>query len=71
MQTYELWIEEFEKEPITKQRIEDELDEVKGTISNERLWVLGSDCPNVHYVNIEQLEKYLDYLYECIQDYDN
>ena len=71
MQTYELWIEEFEKEPITKQRVQDEINEVRGTISNERLWANGSDYPNMHYDNIEQLEKYLDYLYECIQDYDN
>lgn len=71
MQTYELWIEEFKKEPITKQRIEDEIDEVRGTISNERLWAKGADYPNMHYDNIEQLEQYLDYLYECAQDYDN
>ena len=70
MQTYELWIEEFEKEPITKQRVKDEIDEVRGTISNERLWEKGSDYPNVHTDNIEQLSEYLDYLYELMQSYD-
>lgn len=70
MEICKTWIEEFEKEPITKQRVADEIDEVRGTISNERLWEKGADYPNIHTDNIERLEAYLNYLYELMQTYD-
>jgi hypothetical protein len=41
-----------------------EIEEVKGTISNEHLWELGYDGedPNPHTENIEVLTEYLEIL---------
>lgn len=64
MVTTEMWIQEFESTPITEKRIQDEIDEVLGTISNERLWEKGAEDPTPHQENILCLTEYLKYLYE-------
>ena len=43
----------------TAKEIEAEIEEVKGTISNEKLWALVED---IHYENIAVLEEYLKIL---------
>lgn len=43
---------------------QNEIEEIKGTISNERIWELGYDGeePNPHTENIEVLTEYLEVL---------
>lgn len=56
-ETVRFWLEELYKK---------EIDEIKGTISNEHLWELGYDGedPNPHTENIEVLKEYLEVLEE-------
>ena len=60
-ETVKLWFEEL----YTK-----EIEEVRGTISNEHLWELGydGDEPNPHTANIEVLQEYLDRLEEKLEE---
>ena len=48
-----------------KTEIKAEIDEVKGTISNEKLWALADD---IHYENIAVLEEYLEVLEEMLNN---
>ena len=54
-ETVRTWLEELYSK---------EIEEIKGTISNEHLWELGYDGedPNPHTENIEVLAEYLDVL---------
>jgi len=54
-----LWLEELYKK---------EIEEVKGTIGNERLWELGytGDEPNPHTENIAVLNEYMEVLAELL-----
>lgn len=60
-ETVKTWFEEL----YTK-----EIEEIKGTISNERLWELGYDGeePNPHTENIETLKEYLEMLEEKLKE---
>ena len=60
-ETVRIWFEEL----YTK-----EIEEVKGTIKNERIWELGYDGeePNPHTENIEVLEEYLERLEEKLEE---
>jgi hypothetical protein len=60
-ETVRIWLEELYKK---------EIEEVKGTISNEHLWELGYDGeePNPHTENIEVLEEYLEKLEEKLNE---
>ena len=62
-ETVKIWIEELGTPTIEK--IKSEIEEVKGTIENEKLWSLSDD---IHYENIENLEKYLEILEEMLED---
>lgn len=63
-ETVKIWIENFQNSNTT---IEKEIDEIKSTISNERLWEMGSDTyeeTEMHHNNIEELCMYLEWLEE-------
>lgn len=53
-----------------EQLYENEIDNIKGTISNEHLWELGYDGeePNPHTENIERLKEYLEVLEEKLEE---
>ena len=53
-----------------KQLYENEIDNIKGTISNEHLWELGYDGeePNPYTENIERLKEYLEVLEEKLEE---
>lgn len=64
----QIWLEELLKsngktgiDELTCEEIQAEIDEVEGTISNERLWAWAED---IHWENIANLEAYLKMLYE-------
>ena len=51
-----------------------EIDEIRGTISNERLWLKGSDTyigQIIHEENIENLESYLTKLEKLKEEVNN
>ena len=50
---------------LTVEEVRAEIEEVQGTISNERMWALAED---IHYENIEQLAAYLKVLEEMLND---
>ena len=56
-ETVKIWLEELGNP--TRERIEEEIEEVKGAISNEKIWALAN---GIHYENIEILEEYLEEL---------
>jgi hypothetical protein len=60
-ETVKLWFEELYKK---------EIEEIKGTISNEHLWELGYDGeePNPHTENIAVLQEYLERLEEKLKE---
>lgn len=63
----EIWIQVFESKPITEKRLKDEIDDVLGTISNERLWERGAknlEELRWHQENLICLTEYLNYLYK-------
>jgi hypothetical protein len=60
-ETVKIWIEELGNP--TKEEIKAEIEEVKGTISNEKLWALSDD---IHYENIKVLEEYLEVLEDML-----
>ena len=47
-----------------------EINEIKGTIENERIWELGYDGeePNLHTENIKTLTEYLEMLEEKLEE---
>ena len=53
-----------------EQLYEDEIDNVKGSISNEHLWELGYDGeePNPHSENIVRLMEYLEILEKKLEE---
>ena len=58
------WINEFIEE---NRDIDAEIDDIEGTIANERLWQIGSSTKEeieMHQDNIEELKEYLDWLNE-------
>lgn len=65
-ETVKIWLEELDNS--TKEKIKTEIEEVKGTISNEHLWELGYDGqePNPHTENIMVLMEYLEVLEEML-----
>ncbi len=74
-ETTKLWLTDFLEskgvDTIETCPVEDilkEIEEVKGTISNERLWEKGysGDEFNPHTENIETLEEYLEILEEAL-----
>ena len=61
-ETVKIWLEELYKK---------EIEDVKGTISNEHLWELGyngSEPVNPHTENIESLTEYLGILEEKLKE---
>lgn len=61
-ETVRIWFEELYKK---------EIEEIEGTISNERLWELGYDGNepvNPHTENIELLTEYLEALKERLAE---
>ena len=70
--TIEIWLGALLKatgktttDELTVEEIRAEIEEVQGTISNERVWALSDD---IHYENIEQLSAYLKVLEEMLND---
>jgi len=52
-------------ESLTPEMIHDEIQEIKDTIRNEKLWALGAPtepAASVHIGNIEAFEEYIEYL---------
>lgn len=60
-ETVKIWFEELYKK---------EIEEIKGTISNEHIWELGYDGeePNPYTENIEMLQEYLELLEEKLKE---
>lgn len=60
-ETVRSWFEELYKK---------EIEEIEGTISNERIWELGydGDEPNPYTENIEMLTEYLEALKEKLAE---
>ena len=60
-ETVKFWLEELYKK---------EIEEIKGTISNEHIWELGYDGeePNPHTENIEVLKEYLEVLENKLEE---
>ena len=50
---------------LTIDQINEEIEDIKGTISNERLW---SHADPIHLGNISTLSKYLDILNELLEE---
>ena len=67
-ETVKIWIEELGNP--TTEKIKTEIEEIKGTISNEHLWELGYNGlkPNPHTENIKTLEEYLELLEEMLKN---
>ena len=64
-ETVKIWIEELGNS--TKKKIKAEIEEVKGTISNEHIWELGyNGNENPHTENIVVLMEYLEVLEEML-----
>lgn len=66
-ETVKIWLEELGNP--TKEEIKAEIEEVKETISNERLWEKGYDGKepfNPHTENIMTLMEYLEVLEEIL-----
>lgn len=58
----EIWIDDFKE---SGKSLDEEIDNIKGTISNERIWQKGSDTQeqiDMHEQNIVDLEVYLEWL---------
>ena len=62
-ETVKIWLDKLGNP--TAEEIKAEIEEVKGTISNEKLWALTDD---IHYENIAILEEYLEVLKEMLND---
>lgn len=60
-ETIKIWLEELYK---------NEIEEIKGTVDNERIWELGYDGeePNPHTENIKVLKEYLEILEEKLEE---
>ena len=60
-ETIKNWLEELYK---------NEIEEIKGTIDNERIWELGYDGeePNPYTENINILKEYLEVLEEKLEE---
>ena len=64
-ETVKIWIEELGNP--TKEEIKAEIEEVKGTISNEHIWELGyNGNENPHTESIIVLMEYLEVLEEML-----
>lgn len=64
-ETVKIWIEELGNP--TKEEIKAEIEEVKGTILNERIWELGyNGNENPHTEYLEVLMEYLEVLKEML-----
>ena len=62
MESVEFMIEEFKKSELS---LAEEIDDVKGTIDNERIWQNGSSSQeeiDMHEQNIADYEAYLEWL---------
>jgi hypothetical protein len=64
----QIWLDELVKsngktgiDELTSDEIQAEIEDIEGTIENERLWAWAED---IHYENIINLEAYLEVLYE-------
>lgn len=62
-ETVKIWLEKLGNP--TAEEIKAEIEEVKGTIANERLWAYAD---NIHYDNIEVLAEYLEVLKEMLKN---
>ena len=60
-ETVKIWLKELYSK---------EIEEIRGTISNEHIWELGYDGeePNPHTENIEVLREYLEVLEEKLEE---
>lgn len=67
-ETVKIWLEKLGNP--TEEEIKAEIEDVRGTISNEHLWELGYDGnePNPHTENIVILMEYLEVLEEMLND---
>jgi hypothetical protein len=67
-ETIKIWLEKLGSDP-PEEKIKMEIEQVRGTISNEHLWELGYDGnePNPHSENIKILMEYLDILEEMLK----
>lgn len=71
-ETVKIWLDEFGNPTV--EEIKTEIEEVKGTISNEHLWELGYDgeeSMNPHTENIMILNEYLEVLEEMLKEKEN
>ena len=71
-ETVKIWLEKLGNPTV--EEIKTEIEEVKGTISNEHLWELGYDSIeplNPHTENIMILNEYLEILEEMLKEKEN
>lgn len=69
-ETVKIWMKEFISE---KKDIDEEINQVKGTIDNEELWKRGSrdkEEADMHQDNINELKEYLDWLLDRKENYE-
>jgi len=62
-ETIKIWLEKLGTP--TKEKVLEEIEEVKGTIENERIW---AKAENIHYENIKVLTEYLEKLNEILEN---
>lgn len=68
MESVEFMIEEFKESNIS---LEDEIDDIRGTIDNERIWQNGSSSQeeiDMHEQNIADYEAYLEWLEDELRE---
>lgn len=68
-ETVKIWMKEFISE---KKDVDEEINQVKGTIDNEELWKRGSrdkEEADMHQDNINELKEYLDWLLDRKENY--
>lgn len=69
-ETVKIWMKEFISE---KKDVDEEINQVKGTIDNEELWKRGSrdkEEADMHQDNINELKEYLDWLLDRKENYE-
>jgi hypothetical protein len=77
-ETVQIWLDDLVErtgcdtiDQLTREEILAEVQEVRGTISNERIWELGYDGEeptNPHTENIEVLVEYLEVLDDMLKN---
>ena len=66
----EIWLDNLGEEP-SKEVIQEELEESRVSLSNEKIWLAGSDSRDdkfCHSENIADLEEYIEVLEDMLEE---